>query len=407
MNQTCKHGTAGATFWWAREDLHYRNGRLLFAGQDVAELAAKSSGPLYLYSLDRAEANLCRVQAALDQTGCASRIYYAMKANRFLPLLERLAHSGKCGADICSPNELDLALSCGFPASRISFTGTGVSSRDLDRLLAQPDLTINCDTIGMIRRIGERHPGREIGLRVNPGLGTGYGDAEKLTYAGARTTKFGIYREQWAAALETARRYGLKVTGLHFHVGCGYLNGQLESWDRAVGAAVNFLDDLPDVRSVNAGGGLGLPHRPEDRPLDLAAWSAILRRHFAGRGVSIAVEPGDYIAKDAGILVLSVTDAEQKRDTRFVYVNGGFNLHPEPAFYGLPCEPVPCVPRGAPAEPVTIVGNINEALDIWASDMSMPPLAEGDFIALLNAGGYGSAMSSNHCMRGDFQEQAF
>lgn len=395
--------------WWARGDLHYRDGRLLFAGHDVAGLAAAASGPLYLYSLDRAEANLGRVLAALEETGCASRVYYAMKANRFLPLLERLAQGGRCGVDICSPNELDLALSCGFPASRISFTGTGVSSRDLYRLLAQPELTINCDTIGMIRRIGEHCPGREIGIRVNPGRGTGYGDADKLTYAGQRTTKFGIYREQWAEAQEMARNFGLTVTRLHFHVGCGYLNGQLESWDCAVGEAARFLDDVPDVRTVNVGGGLGLPHRAHDRPLDLSAWAAILRRHFTGRGIAIAVEPGDYIIKDAGMLVLSVTDVERKRDTRFAYVNGGFNLHPEPVHYDLPCEPVPCVPRSldeACHETVTIAGNINEALDLWAADVSLPPLAEGDFIAFLNAGGYGAAMSSNHCMRGDFEERA-
>ncbi|WP_067733704.1 diaminopimelate decarboxylase, partial [Novosphingobium naphthalenivorans] len=400
---------AAAPFWWARDDLHYSSGRLLFAGHDVAGLAASATGPLYLYSLDRAEANLGRVLAALGNTGCESRVYYAMKANRFVPLLERLAQNGRCGVDICSPNELDLALSCGFPADRISFTGTGVSPRDLARLLQHPALTINCDTIGMIRRIGERSPGRTIGIRVNPGLGTGYGDTEKLTYAGSRTTKFGIYREQWGEALETARQFGLKVTGLHFHVGCGYLNGQLESWDAAVAGAARFLDDLPEVRSVNVGGGLGLPHRAQDRPLDLAAWSAILRRHFAGRGISISAEPGDYIAKDAGVLVLSVTDVERKRDTRFVYVNGGFNLHPEPAFYDLPCEPVACVPRNtgqAAEETVTIAGNINEALDVWATGIPMPPLAEGDFIAFLNAGGYGAAMSSNHCMRGDFEERA-
>lgn len=400
---------AAAPSWWVRDDLHYVGGRLHFSGHDVAALATTSTRPIYLYSLDRAAANLDRLLAALDATGCAARVYYAMKANRFVPLLKRLASSRKCGVDICSPNELDLAMSCGFPASRVSFTGTAVSSRDLERLLAHPELTINCDTIGMIRRIGERHPGREIGIRVNPGLGTGYGDAEKLTYAGDRTTKFGIYREQWAEALETARRFDLAVTGLHFHVGCGYLNDQLESWSRAVAQAARFLDDLPGVRSVNVGGGLGLPHRPEDRPLDLAAWSAILRHHFAGRGVSIAVEPGDYIIKDAGLLVLAVTDAEQKRDTRFVFVNGGFNLHPEPAFYGLPCEPVPCILSGAEnatGQAVTIAGNINEALDIWAEGVFMPPLAEGDYIAFINAGGYGSAMSSNHCMRGDFEECA-
>ena len=158
---------------------------------------------------------------------------------------------------------------------------------------------------------------------------------------------------------------------------------------------------------MNIGGGLGLPHRREDAALDLARWAAIIARRFAGRGVTVAVEPGDYIVKDAGLLVLSVTDVEVKRGVTFVSVDGGFNLAPEPAYYDLPCEPVACAPRSLDPDawrPVTVAGNINEALDLWARDHAMPQMAEGDRIAFINAGGYGASMSSNHCMRGAFTE---
>jgi diaminopimelate decarboxylase len=400
-------GHPDAGFWWARDDLGFRDGRLHLAGRDVAALAETVEGPLHLYSAARISANVGRVQAALGRTGLPWRTYYAMKANRFEPVLRHLAEGGGCGIDICSPDELDRALACGFAAKDISFTGTGVSNRDLDRLLAHPELTINCDGIGMIRRIGERAPGRAIGVRVNPERGTGYAGAEKLTYAGDAVTKFGIYREQWPEALETARAHDLTITGLHFHVGCGYLTRELDAWDAAVGAGLAFLGDLPEVKVVNVGGGLGLPHREADRALDLDRWAAILARRFAGRGVTIACEPGDYIVKDAGMLVLGVTDVERKRDLTFVSVDGGFNLAPEPAYYELPCEPVACAPRDfdpAAWKPVTIAGNINEALDVWAQAKPMPELREGDRIALLNSGGYGASMSSNHCMRGQFTE---
>lgn len=393
--------------WWEREDLGFVDGRLRLAGHDVAALAEQAEGPLFLYCAGRIATNLDRLKAALSQAGRPSRIYYAMKANRFPPLLEALARQGACGIDACSPDEVDRALACGFAARDISFTGTGVANRDLDRLLAHPEITINCDTVGMIRRIGERAPGRAIGVRVNPERGTGYGNAERLTYAGAAVTKFGIYREDWPQALEAARAHGLTITGLHFHVGCGYLSDQLDAWDEAVGAALAFLDAAPDVRTVNVGGGLGLPHRPGDAPLDLARWAAILKRRFDGRDVTVAVEPGDYLVKDAGLLVLQVTDVEVKRGLRFAFLDGGFNLAPEPAYYDLPCEPVACAPRSLDQgvwEPVTVAGNINEALDVWARDHPMPELREGDRVALLNAGGYAASMSSNHCMRGGFAE---
>lgn len=394
-------------FWWARDDLRFQDGRLTFAGHDVAALAQAIEGPVFLYSAARVTANLTRLRTALAEVGRPSRIYYAMKANRSEPLLEAVADWGLCGVDVCSPNELDLALASGFPPAGISFTGTGVSNRDLDRLVDHPDLTINCDTVGQIRRIGERAPGRAIGLRVNPGRGTGYGDNERLTYAGEAVTKFGVYREQLAEAVATAKAHDLTIRTLHFHVGCGYLGAQLDAWEAAIAAGFAFLDDLPDVSTVNVGGGLGLPHRAGDVALDLDRWAAILGRQLEGRNVTLAVEPGDYIVKDAGMLVLSVTDVELKRDRLFAQVDGGFNLAPEPAYYDLPCEPVACVPRSLePADwrPVTVSGNINEALDLWAQDHSMPPLAEGDRIAFLNAGGYGAAMSSNHCMRGGFTE---
>ena len=394
--------------WWARSDLEYVQGRLTFAGHDVAAMAQAAEGPLFLYSAERVRANLARVRRALAATGRPSRVYYAMKANRCAPLLTAMAEWGECGIDICSPNEMDRALACGFRAADISFTGTGVSNRDLDRLLAHPDLHINCDGVGQIRRIGERAPGRAIGLRVNPALGTSYGDNARLTYAGDTVTKFGVYREQFAEALAMARRHGLTIRTLHFHVGCGYLDAQLGAWEAALAAGLDFLDDLPEVTTVNIGGGLGLPHRAGDAPLDLARWAAILTRRLADRDVTLAVEPGDHIVKDAGLLALSVTDVEQKRGVTFVSVDGGFNLAPEPAHYDLPCEPVACVPRSFDPtgwRPVTLAGNINEALDVWAADKPMPPLAEGDVVALLNAGGYAASMSSDHCMRGAFTER--
>lgn len=392
--------------WWLRDDLGYVDGRLHLAGCDVAAAADQAEAPLFLYSRARIAANLARLETALAATGAPTRIFYAMKCNRHVPLLESLA--GQCGVDICSPNELDRALTCGFAARDISFTGTGVSNRDLDRLLAHPDLGVNCDTVGQIRRIGERAPGRAIGVRVNPALGVGYGDNARLTYAGEAVTKFGIYREQWGEALAVARAHGLTIRTLHFHVGCGYLDPQLASWEAALAAGLSFLDDLPEVTTVNIGGGLGVPHREGDRPLDLARWAAVLKARFAGRDITVAVEPGDYIVKDAGLLVLEVTDVEVKRNVEFVHVDGGFNLHPEPAHYERPCEPVACAPSTldrARFRPVTVAGNINEALDIWARNHPMPPMAEGERIALLNTGGYGSSMSSDHCMRGDFVER--
>jgi diaminopimelate decarboxylase len=391
--------------WWERDDLGMHQGELRLAGHALAPAAASAAQPAFFYSAERVRRKLQMLEDALVDTGLSHRIYYAMKANRFAPLLGFIRHTGLAGIDACSPQELEFALACGFDAADVSYTATSVSNADLDCLARHPDALINCDSLSTIRRLGERCPGREIGLRINPGAGLSYGDNALLKYAGAQTTKFGIYREHLDEALALAARFRLRVTRIHFHVGIGYLSSQLALWEQILQVCAEFVDAIPNVQSVNIGGGLGLPHVAGDQPLNLREWAAVIKRQFGPRGVHLCVEPGDFIVKDAGVLVLQVNTVERKRDTDFVGVDGGFNLAIEPAFYKLPCEPVACRPHPGTPRPVTIAGNINEALDIWARDVLMPPLQEGDYLAFLNAGGYASAMSSNHCMRGQFYER--
>jgi diaminopimelate decarboxylase len=236
-------------------------------------------------------------------------------------------------------------------------------------------------------------------------MGIGYRDNEALRYSGDKTTKFGIYKEQFDEALQLAEKNNFTVDTIHFHTGCGYLSNQLSLFSEILDATHWFLDKVKDLTFVNLGGGLGVPHDIDDRQLDLDAWVSVINSHFGGKGIIVCVEPGDYIAKDSGILVLEVNTVEKKRNTDFVGVNGGFNLAIEPAFYGLPCEPVVLTQKTDQMKPVTIVGNINESLDVWKDNFSMPDqIEEGDPLVFINAGGYASSMMSNHCMRGQVSE---
>ncbi|RQR47794.1 diaminopimelate decarboxylase [Burkholderia sp. Bp9126] len=398
-----------AADWWAREHLHYRDDTLYLRGRAVAALAAAFPEPVFLYDPHRAADNVARLDAVLRglHTGGGHRLYYAMKANRFRPLLGELRRcAGLYGIDVCSPEELREAIACGFEPARISYTAHGMTPDEAELLAALPDVHVNCDTLSAIALLGRHAPGREIGIRINPGIGIGYGDNDRLSYAGAAVTKFGIYDEQFGEALALAAAHRLRVSWLHCHAGCGYLDPQLGSFERVLAALDAFVARVPGLRGVNLGGGLGVPHRATDRPLDLARWRDAVQARFGGRGLTLAIEPGDFIAKDCGMLVLRVVYAETKRDRRFVGLNGGFNLAVEPAFYDLPCEPVPCVRRPGAAQPACVAGNINEALDLWGRDVPLPPVEPGDHIALLNAGGYASSMSSNHCLRGQFRELA-
>ncbi len=392
--------------WWEREDLRYRDGDLEFAGRRVEDLAEQFGTPSFYYNGRRIVANVQRLHNALTGAGLEGRfaVKYAMKANRFAPLLSHLRASGLVGIDACSPNEVEHAIACGFAAEDISFTAGSLSDRDLQRLSRIRGLAMTCDSMSVIRRWGALGPGREIGIRVNPALGISRAQNDKLRYSGTNTTKFGIYREQFAEAVALAGQYGLRIKKIHFHTGCGYLTPQLDLWDAIIDSCLWFVDQLDTVEIVNVGGGLGVPHVAEDAPLDLNRWAAILARHFRGRGQRVEIEPGDYIAKDCGIMLLTVNTVEKKLETVFVGVDAGFNLAVEPAVYGLPFQPLPARLLPGEKRTVSIVGNINEALDVWYAGIAMPPLTEGMTLALINAGAYSSAMASNHCMRGDFKE---
>jgi diaminopimelate decarboxylase len=359
-------------------------------------------------------ANLQAIHAALDSARITRRrIFYAMKANRFMPLLTAFAQSGLCGIDVCSPSEMLHALACGFSEEDISYTGTSVSEADLDILCRHPGIMINCDSQSAMRRLAARKVFNKIGVRINPAIGTGYGDSQLLSYSGDKSTKFGIYLEQFDETLALADQLGLSLVRIHFHTGCGYLDRQLAVWERILETCCTFIDRLPNLEAINIGGGLGVRHKESDGTLDLSQWAEIIRRRLGKYNCEIQVEPGDRIIKDAGVLVLRANTVEYKKDTLFVGVDGGFNHACEPVYYGMPCEPVPALLGDSKAKvfapsaliPTTLAGNINEALDVWCKGYPLPAFCEDDLVVLLNAGGYASAMSSNHCMRGEQYER--
>jgi diaminopimelate decarboxylase len=399
--------SAQAPDWWQRSDLCYQQQHLHFVGYKVADLARQFGTPAFVYSAKRIRENIERVKSALLTAGGQRqhRLFYAMKANRFAPLLTFLKQTGLCGIDTCSPDEIEHALGCGFTPGEISFTATSLSQNDFDLLARYDDLLFNADSLHAIGEWGKRRPGSEIGIRINPAAGVSRESNQLLQYAGPVTTKFGIYQEQFLEALALAASFGLTVRRIHFHTGCGYLTAQLPQWQAVVEKCLWFVDQVPTVQRVNIGGGLGVPHVASDQPIDLEKWAAIIKKHFTDRDLAVDVEPGDYLVKDTGLLLLGITYLETKQETHFLGVDGGFNIAPEPAYYNLPFQPVPLFSdESANRTPFHVVGHINEALDVWSENLLLPDMTEQKYLALINAGAYSSSMASNHCMRGHFKE---
>ena len=394
--------------WWVRPGLDIDEaGRLRVAGLDAEALARELGTPLFVYDRRRFAEHARRLQAALAATGYPYRVRFALKANPLPEVLEVFRGLGEPGSpeavgiDACSPGEVERAIASGWRPDEISYTGTNVSERDLDVILAR-GIHVNLDAISQIERFGRRAPGSAIGVRVDPGTGAGYN--EHLEYAGDRPTKFGIGLDRLDDAIAAARRHDLAIDTVHFHAGSGWLADGLDGFERALARAVDAVGILRaaghSITEVNVGGGLGAPARQEERAVDLDAYAAVLARHLGPLRVTIACEPGDLLSKDAAILLGEVVSVEDRRGVTFVGLDVGWNLNCSYFIYRFAQEFVVCRAAGAVrTERVTVAGNINEAGDVFAEDYAMPPVVEGDIVATLNAGGYLQAMSSTHCLR--------
>jgi diaminopimelate decarboxylase len=396
--------------WWVREGLDIDpDGRLRIAGRDAETLARQHPDrtPLFAYDLARFGETARDVQAALAGAGLPYRLRLALKAApqpEILAVFRGLGEPGtpdSVGIDACSPGEVLRALECGWQSSEISYTGTNVSDRDLDVVLAH-GVHINLDGLSQIERYGRRAPGTRVGLRIDPGTGVGYN--EQLEYSGVRPTKFGIGSERFDDALAAVARHGLVVDTIHFHAGSGWLGDGLATFERALPAAVEAVGRARAVghpiEEVNVGGGLGRPAREGEQPIDLMAYAAVLARHLGPLGVTVACEPGDHLTKDAGILLGEVVSIEERRGVTFVGLDLGWNVNCGYFIYKFAQELVVCRAADAPRDRlVTVAGHINEAGDVFAEDYPMAAVEEGDIVALLNAGGYEQAMSSTHCLR--------
>ncbi len=393
--------------WWRRPGLEARDGRLVVAGEDAEALARGHGTPLFVYDRARFAENARRLQAALAGAGIPFRVRFALKANPLPEVLEVFRGLGapgtreSVGIDACSPGEVLRAIECGWQPDEISFTGTNVSERDLDVLL-EHGVHVNLDGLSQIRRYGRRAPGSAIGLRIDPGTGAGYN--AHLEYSGARPTKFGVGLDRLDEALALTREFDLTLDTVHFHAGSGWLAEGLPAFEGALARAAEAVAWLRDagcpIVEVNVGGGLGAPARDDERPIDLDAYAALLARHLGSFGVLVTCEPGDYLSKDAAILLGEVVTVEQRNGVTFVGLDLGWNVNCSYFIYGFAQEIVPVAAADAPrTEVVTVAGHINEASDVFAEDYPMATVEEGDIVALLNAGGYHQAMSSTHCLR--------
>jgi diaminopimelate decarboxylase/aspartate kinase len=363
---------------------------------ELLDIAAER-GAAYVYDEGTVQAAL----AALTALQSVDAVFYAMKANSH-PEILRLVHRGAAHFECVSPGEIDKVLGL-FPdidRRRILFTPNFAPRAEYERALEQ-GVWVTLDNLYTLRHWARLFAGRELFVRVDTGQGRGH--HEHVRTAGAHS-KFGVPLFELEEFAELAERAGARIVGLHAHTGSGVLHP--EAWRNTGERLVELLQRFPDVRYLDLGGGLGVPEKPGQGPLDLAALDAgIAAVKQACPGREIWLEPGRFIVAEAGVLLTRVTQTKGKGDLKYVGVDTGMNSLIRPALYGAYHDIVNLTRWGeAPREIVTVVGPICETGDRLGSDRLMPAAEEGDVLLIANAGAYGAVMSSHYNLRDPAQE---
>jgi diaminopimelate decarboxylase len=388
--------------------LAIKGGHLHINGQDCVTLAEKYGTPLYVTSEDRVCEQFESYRKALSFRYPRVQVLYAAKANGNLSLLRALGERG-AGADVFSSGELCLALEAGMAPGKLLFNGSSKTPADL-RLAVEKGVKVTVDSLDELHQLdaAAKSAGKtaEISFRVNPALTV---PTHPKIATGLATSKFGIpHKEIPAAYREALSCKNIWPVGLHCHIGSQILD--IEPFIRAAEVMVRIAQELTrmgvQLEFIDLGGGLGIPyHHDTDlspTPEDYAAKVVpVFKAGVEDCGIApeLWVEPGRSLVADSTVLLTRVNSVKSAHK-RFANVDAGFNLLIRPAMYDAYHEVIVANRADAPlTSEYTVTGPICESGDILAPDRKLPDLAAGDLIAVLDAGAYGYAMSSQYNSR--------
>ncbi len=381
-------------------DFVYKNGELYCENVPIRSVARRVGTPFFLYSSNTL---LKHVKAFADAfSGVPSIVCFALKANSNGAVLRLLGREG-AGADIVSGGELFRALRAGIAPKKIVYAGVGKRRDEIEYAIKIGILMFNVESVEELRAIDqaakEMHEKARIALRVNP-------DIDPRTHAyistGLKENKFGIPIEHALEHYQTAKSLpNVEVVGIHQHIGSQIT--EVQPFVDAVGRLTGFVKELRaagiNIEYLNIGGGLGITYKDETPPLPRELAKAI-QPLLKNCGCTLVLEPGRAIVGNAGILVTSVLYHKESGEKRFLIVDAGMNDLIRPSLYEAYHDIKTVIEPASPERAMfDVVGPICESGDFLAKDRELPPVKQGDILAVMGAGAYGFSMSSNYNSR--------
>lgn len=376
----------------------YRDGTLCAEDVPLPQIAAAYGTPCYVYSRAALQSRFEEFRQAL--AGRNAMVCYAVKANSNLAILNLFARAG-AGFDIVSGGELARVVAAGGDPARVVFSGVGKTVDEIRMALDKGIFCFNVESAAELERLseiagraGKRAP---IALRVNPDV-----DPKTHPYisTGLRHNKFGVAYTEALELYRRARRLPhLEIAGIACHIGSQLLDPAPAA--EAAGKILALADRLAAegivLRHLDLGGGIGIRYRDETPP-SVAEYLAPILAQLTGRREKVLFEPGRALVGNAGLLLARVEHLKHGEERNFAVIDAAMNDLMRPALYDAWHDILPVRQGSGETAEYEVVGPVCESGDFLGHGRSLA-VAAGDLLAIMSAGAYGMAMSSNYNSR--------
>ena len=389
---------------------NYRNGQLYCEGVPAERIAAEVGTPAYVYSKATLLHHYHQVAGAFAPI--KATVCFSIKSCGNINICRLLADAG-CGFDVTSGGELFRALQAGGDPRKIIYAGVGKTDVEVADGIRAGIAAFNLESEAEIENI-DRVAGsigmKAVGaIRVNPDVDP---KTHVKTTTGKKETKFGVDIDRAERVFEQYRNLKhLRIAGVHMHIGSPVY--EIQPYVDAITKVTALIDRLTErghtIEWLDAGGGFAVNYERPGQAFPVTEHARALIPLLKDKPYRVALEPGRYIAGNAGILLTRVLYRKTGGEKKFVIVDAGMNDLIRPTLYESYHHIWPVSPDAAnvPAErnratepvngeTVDVVGPICESGDYLAKGRPLPTTQRGDLLAVFTAGAYGFAMSSNY-----------
>ncbi len=380
-------------------DNYYSEKTNFFQNTNPMRLIEEYGSPIYVYN-QRVFRKKCREMTSLIEYP-NFKVTYSIKANSNLELL-KIARKEGMHADAMSPGEIFVLTKAGFEANEIFYISNNVSRKEMSYAVERGIMT-SVDSLSQLGMYGQINPGGKVAVRLNPGIGAGH--HEKVV-TGGKKSKFGINLDKIDEIKKIAKKYNLEIVGINQHIGSLFMKG--DAYLTGVQSVLDSARQFENLDFVDFGGGFGVPYKKQEgqAPMELEEFgfkfNDILTRWVDqyGKQIMFRIEPGRYVAAEAGILIGTVNAIKNNYGIKFIGTDIGFNVIKRPVMYeshhDIEIYRKGHMVKSDQGETVTVVGNICESGDIVAKNRFLPVIEEGDLLGVMDAGAYCYSMASNY-----------